>query len=108
MISSEYTRELCARDAQTKILMLVIDGLGGLPHPESGRSELETANLPNLDRLAAAGSCGLISPLGGGFTPGSGPAHLALFGYDPWKSEIGRGALSALGLGVDFRPGDVA
>ena len=88
--------------------MLVIDGLGGLPHPESGRSELETANLPNLDRLAAAGSCGLISPLGGGFTPGSGPAHLALFGYDPWKSEIGRGALSALGLGVDFRPGDVA
>ena len=55
MISSS-TRELCARDAQTKILMLVIDGLGGLPHPESGRSELETANLPNLDRLAAAGN----------------------------------------------------
>ena len=108
MISSEYTRDLCIRGAKSKILMLVIDGLGGLPHPETGRSELETARLPNLDALAAAGSCGLISPLGGGFTPGSGPAHLALFGYDPWKSEIGRGALSALGLGVDFRPGDVA
>jgi 2,3-bisphosphoglycerate-independent phosphoglycerate mutase len=108
MISSEYTRDLCVRDAKTNILMLVIDGLGGLPHPDTGKSELETAELPNLDRLAAAGSCGLISPLGGGFTPGSGPAHLALFGYDPWKSEIGRGALSALGLGVDFRPGDVA
>ena len=108
MISSDYTPALCVRDAKTKILMLVIDGLGGLPHPDSDKSELETANLPNLDRLAAFGSCGLISPLGGGFTPGSGPAHLALFGYDPWKSEIGRGALSALGLGVDFRPGDVA
>ena len=56
MISSEYTRDLCARDAKTKILMLVIDGLGGLPHPDSGKSELETANLPNIDRLAAAGS----------------------------------------------------
>ncbi len=108
MISSEYTRDLCIRGAKSKILMLVIDGLGGLPHPATGLSELETAQLPNLDALAAAGSCGLISPLGGGFTPGSGPAHLALFGYDPWKSEIGRGALSALGLGVDFRPGDVA
>lgn len=108
MISSEYTRDLCVRGAKTKILMLVVDGLGGLPHPDTGLSELETAKLPNLDALAAGGSCGLISPLGGGFTPGSGPAHLALFGYDPWKSEIGRGALSALGLGLDFRPGDVA
>lgn len=108
MISSEHTRDLCVRGAKTKILMLVVDGLGGLPHPDTGLSELETAKLPNLDALAAGGSCGLISPLGGGFTPGSGPAHLALFGYDPWKSEIGRGALSALGLGLDFRPGDVA
>ena len=98
MISSEYTKNLCIRDSDAKILFLVVDGLGGLPHPDTGRSELETADLPNLDRVAQGGTCGLISPLGAGFTPGSGPAHLALFGYDPWKSEIGRGALSALGL----------
>ncbi len=101
MISSEYTKNLCARDSDAKILFLVVDGLGGLPHPDTGKSELETAELPNLDALANGGTCGLISPLGAGFTPGSGPAHLALFGYDPWKSEIGRGALSALGLGLD-------
>ena len=108
MISSEYTKNLCIRDSDAKILFLVVDGLGGLPHPDTGRSELETADLPNLDRVAQGGTCGLISPLGAGFTPGSGPAHLALFGYDPWKSQIGRGALSALGLGLDFAPGDVA
>jgi 2,3-bisphosphoglycerate-independent phosphoglycerate mutase len=108
MISSDFTRDLVVRDSQNKILLLVIDGLGGLPHPNSGLSELETANLPHLDDLATSGSCGLISPLGPGFTPGSGPAHLALFGYDPWKNDIGRGALSALGLGLDFRIGDVA
>ena len=108
MISSEYTKNLCAEDSDAKILFLVVDGLGGLPHPDTGKSELEIARLPNLDALAKGGTCGLISPLGAGFTPGSGPAHLALFGYDPWKSEIGRGALSALGLGLDFARGDVA
>ena len=108
MISADFTRNLCVRDSKTKILMLVIDGLGGLPDPITGLSELEIADLPNLDAMAATGSCGLISPLGPGFTPGSGPAHLALFGYDPWANEIGRGALSALGLGQDFRVGDVA
>ena len=108
MISSDYTRNLFITDSSSRIVMLVIDGLGGLPHPDSGRSELETANLPNLDALCARGSTGLISPLGPGFTPGSGPAHLALFGYDPWTSSIGRGALSGLGLGLDFKPGDVA
>ncbi|NKB69189.1 MAG: 2,3-bisphosphoglycerate-independent phosphoglycerate mutase [Candidatus Latescibacteria bacterium] len=109
MISSQYTRDLWVADSDSKILMLVIDGLGGLPHPDfGGESELERARLPNLDRLASGGSCGLISPLGPGFTPGSGPAHLALFGYDPWKDVIGRGALSALGLGLDFKAGDVA
>ena len=108
MISSEYTKNLCVEDSDAKILFLVVDGLGGMPHPDTGKSELEIAKLPNLDALAKGGTCGLISPLGAGFTPGSGPAHLALFGYDPWKSEIGRGALSALGLGLDFARGDVA
>ena len=108
MISSDYTSGLLVRESDTKILLMVLDGLGGLPHPRTGKSELETAALPNLDALAACGSRGLLSPLGPGFTPGSGPAHLALFGYDPWRSTIGRGALSALGLGVDFGPGDVA
>ena len=108
MISSEFTQGLLAQGRDTKILMVVVDGLGGLPDPRTGRSELDTAQLPNLDALAAAGSCGLISPLGPGFTPGSGPAHLSLFGYDPWKHQIGRGALSALGLGLEFSAGDVA
>jgi len=108
LISSDYTADLCIRDATSRIVLLVIDGLGGLPHPETGRSELETASLPHLDQLARRASCGVLSPLGPGFTPGSGPAHLALFGYDPWTSDIGRGALSALGLGLDFSPGDVA
>ena len=108
MISSQYTKELCIRDSDAKIVLLVVDGLGGLPHPATGKSELETARLPNLDALAQGGLCGLVSPLGAGFTPGSGPAHLALFGYDPWQSQIGRGALSALGLGLDFARGDIA
>ena len=108
MISSQYTKELCIRDSDAKIVLLVVDGLGGLPHPATGKSELETARLPNLDALAKGGTCGLMSPLGAGFTPGSGPAHLALFGYDPWQNQIGRGALSALGLGLDFARGDVA
>ena len=103
MISSEYTRDLCARDAKTKILMLVIDGLGGLPHPDS---EIRTETANAVDRLAAASSCGLISPLGGGLRLVAA-LLTSPFGYDPWKSEIGRGALSAL-VGVDFRPGDVA
>jgi len=108
MITSQFTKDLCIRDSDAKILLLVVDGLGGLPHPDTGISELETAQLPHLDALARGGTCGLISPLGAGFTPGSGPAHLALFGYDPWTSVIGRGALSALGLGLDFARGDIA
>ncbi|MEW6750823.1 MAG: 2,3-bisphosphoglycerate-independent phosphoglycerate mutase [Candidatus Latescibacterota bacterium] len=108
MISADHTRNLLVQSSEARILLVVVDGLGGLPHPATGRSELETARIPNLDALAAGGSCGLISPLGPGLTPGSGPAHLALFGYDPWTHEIGRGALAALGLGLDFRRGDVA
>ncbi len=97
-----------ARPSPTKIVLLVIDGLGGLPHPATGKTELETAKTPNLDKLAAAGVCGLSDPVGPGITPGSAPGHLALFGYDPVGFNIGRGALEAIGVDFDLQPGDVA
>ena len=92
----------------TRIVLTVIDGLGGLPHPETGKSELETARTPHLDKLAAGSVLGLTDPVGAGITPGSGPGHLALFGYDPVQHQVGRGALSALGLNFPLQPGDVA
>jgi len=91
-----------------KIVLLVIDGLGGLPHPGTAKTELETANIPNLDRLAAQSICGLIDPVGPGITPGSTPGHLALFGYDPVKYNIGRGVVAALGIDFDLKPADIA
>ena len=85
-----------------------MDGLGGLPRQSDRLTELEAAKTPNLDRLAAEGECGLHQPIGSGITPGSGPSHLALFGYDPIKYDVGRGVLSALGIGFDLKPDDIA
>jgi len=92
----------------TKIVMVSLDGLGGLPRPETGRSELETAKLPNLSQLATEAACGLIRHVAPGITPGSGPGHLGLFGYDPLQYQVGRGVLEALGIEFDLRAGDVA
>jgi len=97
-----------SRSSPTRIVLLVIDGLGGLPDPQTGKTELETANTPNLDQLATRGICGLIDPVGPGITPGSAPGHLALFGYDPVSFNIGRGVLEALGVDFDLQQGDVA
>ena len=91
----------------SRILLVVVDGLGGMADDRQG-TELEDASTPHLDDLAAGGVTGLLEPVGPGITPGSGPGHLALFGYDPLEFVLGRGALSAAGLGVELRPGDVA
>ena len=93
---------------KTKIVMLVMDGLGGLPDPDTGKTELETAETPNLDALARKASLGQILPVAVGVTSGSGPGHLALFGYDPLVWNIGRGVLSGLGVAFELEPGDVA
>jgi 2,3-bisphosphoglycerate-independent phosphoglycerate mutase len=92
----------------TKIVFIVLDGLGGLPNPETGKTELETARTPNLDRLAAHGVCGLIDPVSPGIIPGSSVGHLALFGYNPIRFMIGRGVLEAMGIDFDLQPEDVA
>ena len=107
MIWLDQIREI-AKPTSSKIVLLVIDGLGGLPHPETGRTELESAKTPNLDRLAGEGVCGMIDPVGPGITPGSAPGHLALFGYDPFEFTVGRGVLEALGINFDLKEGDVA
>jgi 2,3-bisphosphoglycerate-independent phosphoglycerate mutase len=103
----ELLKELSVTSPE-KIVMLVLDGLGGLPDPKTGKTELETAFIPNLDALAAKGICGLADPIAPGITPGSGPGHLALFGYDPLNCRIGRGVLEAVGIDGELGAGDVA
>ncbi|MEZ4864875.1 MAG: 2,3-bisphosphoglycerate-independent phosphoglycerate mutase [Caldilineaceae bacterium] len=102
-----FLQKLIKRNA-SKMVLLVMDGLGGHPQAEGGQTELETAKTPNLDSLAARGICGLQQPVATGITSGSGPGHLALFGYEPLTYQIGRGALSALGVNFDLQPQDVA
>ena len=93
---------------EKRILLLVMDGLGGLPREPGGPTELEAARSPNLDALAAGAECGLHVPVDYGIAPGSAPGHLALFGYDPLRYPIGRGIVAALGIGYPVRGGDVA
>ena len=107
MANLELMQEL-AIEGQTKILLLVLDGLGGLPMTPDGQTELEAAHTPNLDALAARSICGMSTPVGPGISPGSGPGHLSLFGYNPLHYEIGRGVLEALGIDFDLQPDDLA
>src|SRR5213596_2266124 len=94
--------------SDTKIVLLVADGLGGLPLEAGGKTELESARTPNLDACAREGVCGLSIPVLPGINPGSGPGHLGLFGYDPLEYPIGRGILEALGIHFEVGPRDVA
>jgi 2,3-bisphosphoglycerate-independent phosphoglycerate mutase len=105
MVSESIIKEISIK-TDSKILLLVMDGVGGLP--VDGKTELEQAETPNLDNLASRSICGLTDAVGYGITPGSGPSHLALFGYDPLKYIIGRGVLEALGIGVELTPKDMA
>lgn len=104
---ADIFRELVV-EGNTKILFLSMDGLGGLPRPETGKSEMETAKIPNLHALATRAITGMIQHVAPGIIPGSGPGHLGLFGYDPLRYQVGRGVLEALGIDFDLKPGDVA
>ncbi len=107
MIRLEDLKAL-AHPAQTKIVLLVLDGLGGLPRGDDRRTELEAARTPHLDALAAQGNLGLADPVAPGITPGSGPGHLGLFGYDPLQYRIGRGVLEAVGIDLEMTGKDLA
>ena len=107
MIGFEHMKKI-SHTSPSKIVLLVIDGVGGLPHPKTGKTELESARKPNLNSIARDSLCGLIDPVGPGITPGSAPGHLAIFGYDPVQYYIGRGVLEALGIDVELKPGDIA
>lgn len=95
-------------EQDSKIVLMIMDGLGGIGSGPGNKTELETAQTPNLDRLASEGICGLHQPIGPGITPGSGPAHLGVFGYDPIKHQVGRGVLEAIGINFELSDGDVA
>lgn len=99
---------MLSHTSSSKIVFLVIDGLGGLPHPETGKTELESARKPNLDQLALNSLCGLTIPISSGIIAGSTPGHLALFGYDPIEYSVGRGIVEALGIDLQLRPTDIA
>ena len=107
MIDFQYLSSI-RKQTDSKIVMIVVDGLGGMTAPSTGQSELEAAKLPNLDKLASASSCGVSTPVLPGITPGSGPGHMALFGYNPIKYLLGRGVLEGLGIGAPIGKGDVA
>jgi 2,3-bisphosphoglycerate-independent phosphoglycerate mutase len=107
MIGLEHMKKI-SRTSPSKIVLLIIDGVGGLPNPETGKTELESARKPNLNRIARDSLCGLIDPISPGITPGSAPGHLAIFGYDPVKYNIGRGVAEALGIDVKLKPDDIA
>jgi 2,3-bisphosphoglycerate-independent phosphoglycerate mutase len=107
MIDLEQLKKL-SHTSPSRIVLMVIDGVGGLPHPQTGKTELESARTPTLDRIATESICGLIDPVGPGITPGSAAGHLAIFGYDPVKYTIGRGIVEALGIGLELEPQDIA
>jgi 2,3-bisphosphoglycerate-independent phosphoglycerate mutase len=107
MIGFDYMQKL-SRTSPSKIVLLVLDGLGGLPHAKTGKTELESARKPNLNLIAKGSICGLIDPVSPGITPGSAAGHLAIFGYDPIQYHIGRGVMEALGIDVKLKPGDIA
>jgi 2,3-bisphosphoglycerate-independent phosphoglycerate mutase len=107
MIDFPYIKSI-TRSTKSKIIMVVADGLGGMANSTNPKSELEIANIPTLDKLSSMSSCGVTTPVLPGITPGSGPGHMALFGYNPIKYLLGRGVLEGLGIGANIGSHDVA
>jgi len=107
MVPFDVLKSLTTK-TDSKILFLILDGLGGIQDPTTGKTEMESANIPNLNKLVSESACGLSIPVAHGITPGSGPGHLSLFGYDPFQYNVGRGVLEALGVNFPLKTGDVA